>query len=391
MQRLLPSVRHIAILIFAISLLSCRVFSQTESILYNFTAATDCFFPEAPVVADKNNNLFGVCGSSIFELTSSGDFSILYSSGDSGGSPANGVVLDQQGNIYGMTSQGGAYQGGIIFQISTEGVETVLHSFNCETDGCFPFQGPSIDQSGNLYGAATIGGSGGYGTVFKFNPTTSNFTTLYNFTGNSDGGNPYSAVVDSNGNVYGPTQEGVNYGLIFKVTPSGTETVLHVFLENGKDGFAPSRTVALDGEGNVYGSTIFGGKTGIGTIFKITPAGKETILHSFKGGADGWFPQYGPVLDSSGNLYGTTLYGGTYDGGTVYKVAKTKETVLHSFAPNGTDGLNPYANVTLDANGNLVGTTSGGGDAPGCEPLGCGTIFGISFADGAAVAPQPPR
>jgi len=209
--------------------------------------------------------------------------------------------------------------------------------------------------------------------------------------GGDDGAEPFGVVLDQNGNLYGATQFGgsADQGVVFKVTPSGTETILHSFEPNGTDGFAPVATVILDSKGNVYGTTHLGGKSGVGTVYKITPAGKETIVHSFKGGEDGIFPSSDLMFDADGNLYGTTIYGGQFDFGTVFKIAKTKETVLHSFDPSNGDGVTPFGDVVFDKNGNLLGTTAEGGVPTEYCPYGCGTVYKITFADGVSTDQQP--
>jgi uncharacterized repeat protein (TIGR03803 family) len=338
---------------------------------------------------DGQGNLYGttfeIDGGSVYKLTSSGEFTALHSfsyccNGD-GYEPAGGVVLDSQGNLYGTTSEGGAEAGGTIFKISPSGTETILYNFTCQDDGCFPYSGVVMDGDGNLYGS-TLGGSLYYGNVYKFVPSTGTLTTLYNFTGGDDGAFPFGVVLDKEGNLYGVTQYGgpIQQGVVFKITPLGTETVLHAFEANGKDGFSPEASVILDAKGNLYGTTHLGGSGGVGTVYKISPAGKETILHSFKGGKDGIFPQSDLVFDTNGNLYGTTFYGGQYDYGTVFKIAKTKETVLHSFNPNNEDGVLPNGDVVFDKNGDLFGTTTQGG-TPSESCSGCGTIYKITFAD----------
>ncbi|MGA7683485.1 MAG: choice-of-anchor tandem repeat GloVer-containing protein [Terriglobales bacterium] len=370
--------------------------AQTESVFYSFTGGGS---PEYDLAIDGQGNLYGTTfeeeGGSVYKLTPSGDFTTLhtfsYCCDNDGNEPAGGVILDSKGNLYGATTQGGTGGTGTIFEISPSGVETILYNFTCENDGCFPFSGLVMDGQGNLYGTTLGGGAYYYGNVYKFVPSTGVVTTVYSFTGGNDGAFPFGVVLDQEGNLYGATQSGgtAQQGVVFKLTSSGMETVLHSFEPNGTDGFSPYATVTLDSKGNVYGTTHLGGKIGVGTVYKITPAGKETILHSFKGGKDGIFPQSDLTFDADGNLYGTTFYGGAYDFGTVFKIAKTKETVLHSFDPNEADGILPMGDVVFDQNGNLFGTTSGGGAPSENCPSGCGTVYKITFADGASTDPQP--
>jgi uncharacterized repeat protein (TIGR03803 family) len=206
------------------------------------------------------------------------------------------------------------------------------------------------------------------------------YEVLYTFVGGTDGANPAASVIrDTDGNFYGTTYFGgtANLGTVFKLDKSGKETVLHSFI-GGTDGASPQAGVILDAEGNLYGTTTSGGGSGCGgsgcgVVFKLSKTGKEKVLHSFTGSPDGAFPYGGVILDSAGNLYGTTNRGGTgesctwYGGcGTVFEVSKTgKETVLYSF-PTTEDSF-PLAGVVRDAHGNLYGTTENG---PSSEPGG---------------------
>jgi uncharacterized repeat protein (TIGR03803 family) len=367
--------------------------AQTESILYNFTCGTDGCPPSSGVVLDKDGNLYGTtcCASGyggIFKLTPSGTFTTIYefcsqSGCADGAEPYGGVVLDSKGNLYGTTSDGGADNAGTVFKLTPSGTETVLYSFTCRTDGCFPSAGVVLDSKDNLYGT-TIGAEG---TVFKLTPSGT-LTTLYTFCSEAncaDGTNPSGGVaLDKTGNLYGTSFYGgaSGFGTVFKVTPSGKETVLHSFTPNGEDGFYPDAGVILDSKDNVYGTTISGGAIGVGTVFEVTASGTETVLHSFTGGADGISPAASLVFDKKGDLYGTTDSGGSFDLGTVFELTpKGVETTLHSFARNGTDGYYPAGKgVAIDKSGNLYGTTTYGGNFNKCGPTstsGCGVVYKI--------------
>jgi uncharacterized repeat protein (TIGR03803 family) len=204
------------------------------------------------------------------------------------------------------------------------------------------------------------------------------FSVVHNFTGGSDGGNPLNGfTLDASGNIYGTASAGgaSNYGVVFKVNTSGVETVLHSF-SGGMDGANPDGFLVRDKAGNFYGTTTGGGAFGAGTVFGITATGKEAVLYSFAGGADGADPEAGLALDAAGNLYGTTIAGGLGNG-TVFKLTHPKsgtkwtEQVLYGFG-TGEDGTIPVAGVTLDAAGNVYGTASAGG------AYGYGTIFELT-------------
>jgi uncharacterized repeat protein (TIGR03803 family) len=201
------------------------------------------------------------------------------------------------------------------------------------------------------------------------------YHVLHSFTGGVDGGQPYAGLVrDATGNLYGTTVYGgaSNYGTVFKVDTTGRETVLHSFT-GGVDGAKPESSLVLDGFGNLYGTTTGGGASGYGTVFKLSKTGKETVLHSF-GGADGATPLAGLIRDSNGNLYGTTYFGGAWGPGTVFKLDRAgKEKVLYSFT-GGADGGYPRGPLVRDKAGNLYGTAAFGGNSP------YGVVFKIDAA-----------
>jgi uncharacterized repeat protein (TIGR03803 family) len=258
------------------------------------------------------------------------------------------------------------------------------------------------DSQGNLYGMTVFGGAYGYGTVFKLD-TALKETVLYTFTGGADGGLPAAGLVrDTQGNLYGTTTRGGDLscnapdgcGVVFKLDTADKETVLYSFTGTGGDGAQPYSDLVRDTQGNLYGTTELGGDLtcnaphGCGTAFKLDTTLKETVLHSFTGtGGDGGGPVEGLARDTKGNLYGTTVYGGdlscvggSFPGcGVVFKLDVTgKETVLHTFTKTGGDGTFPDAGLVLDANGNLYGTTSYGGELACGAGIGCGTVFKLT-------------
>lgn len=365
--------------------MATTAWAQTESILHSFTcAATDGCSPYAGVTLDSSGNIYGTTLTggtngvgTVFKLTPSGVFSLVHSfdyTGSDGFVPYAGVTLDSGGNIYGTTYEGGTIGFGAVYKITPSGTESLLYSFTGGTDGSYPQSVLVFDKSGNLYGTTSYGGAYGWGTVFKISGSGT-FSVLYGFTGATDGGNPgTNLVLDSSDNLYGITTSGGAYtfGTVFKVTPSGTESVLYSFNANGKDGFYPFYGVARDPSGNLYGTTGRGGSIGVGTIFEVKSSDTESILHSFKGGTDGIFP-VGQVVLTSKALYGVTHYGGTFDLGTIFEITTSGETNLHAFASNGTDGYFPLSGLAIDSSGNLYGTTTQGGSGP-CEG-GCGAVF----------------
>jgi len=300
---------------------------------------------------------------------------VLYSfaGGADGANPLAGLVRDATGNLYGTPDDGGTHSHGTVFKVSANGTEIVLHSFTGGADGGNPDAGLIRDTAGNLYGTTADGGAHNYGTVFEVSAGVME-RVLDSFTGTGgDGAYPFADLVrDAAANLYGTTVGGGthNAGTVFKVDPTGKETVLYSFT-GGADGRNPYAGFVLDAAGNLYGTTKYGGASGAGTVFKVDIKGKETVLHNFSGGADGEYPSAGLVRDAAGNLYGTTAGGGASGDGTVYKVGTTgKEAVLYSFR-GGVDGEYPYAGLIQDAAGNLYGTTSYGGAS------GAGTIYKV--------------
>ncbi len=319
--------------------------------------------------------------------------------------PDAGLAIDSKGNLYGTTSGGGSNAGecgsygcGIVFEVNTSLGESILHTFTgTGGDGWRPDANNVIlDSSGNVYGTTLLGGNsgcngGGCGIAFKLS-TSGTETILHTFASTSgDGSEPLAGLLmDGLGNLYGTTSEGgtgssecaFGCGTVFKISSAGTESVLYSFTDLNGDGGYPYGDLILDSEGNLYGTTAGGGSSGNGTVFKLSSSGVETVLYSFQGGgSDGLAPQGGLVMDSSGNLYGTTYYGGTSNDGIVFELSSSgKETILHVFSGTNGDGANPdgSGSLILDANGNLYGTTTAGGSSS-CN---CGIVFKLNISTG---------
>ncbi len=266
----------------------------------------------------------------VFKIDTGGHESVLYSftGGADGAYPVAGLVRDKHGNLYGTTEYGGDLNSndgigsGVVFEVDTGGHESVLHTFTDGADGGIPHAGLVRDKHGNLYGTAEEGGgSSGGGVVFKLS-SAGHYSVVYSFT-DGDGIVPVAGLIlDKQGNIYGTTQVGGNpsgYGTAFKVDPSGHEIILHTFT-GGSDGAFLFAGLVRDKQGNLYGTTYAGGNPGDGVVFKLDPSGNETILHTFTGGADGASPIAGLVKDKHGNLYGTTVDGGASGAGVVFKL-----------------------------------------------------------------------
>ena len=297
-----------------------------------------------------------------------------------GGDPFPAVMRDAAGNLYGTTDYAGAAFAGVVFKVSKTGQETVLYNF-CSLSGCTDGQYPYAPlvrdaTTGNLYGTTQYGGTANLGVVFKLSATWKE-TVLHSFTGAADGALPYGGLFrDKAGNLYGTTESGgtANLGVVFKISKAGKETVLHSFTGTVNDGSEPaSASFYMDANGNLFSVTSHGGTANEGVLYKLSPKGKLTVLHSFTAGtADGCYPYGTPAVDAHGNMYGGTGGCGTSNLGVVWKVSKNgAEAILHNFA-GASDGQSPLAGVILDAAGNIYGTTNTGGAS------GFGTAFEVN-------------
>ena len=290
--------------------------------------------------------------------------------------PFGSLTLGADGYFYGTSQEGGANDLGTIFKVSTTGQLTVLHSFaGGTTDGSYPVSGVIIDAAGNLFGTTSYGGTFSGGLVYKLAPNGTE-TVLHSFGGTGDGQYPaLELTADPNGNLYGVTIAGgaSGDGTIFQLTSSGVETLLHSF--DLTDGQSPAGQLFRDTDGKLYGTTEAGGKYKGGTVFSCDVNGNFTDLHDFGSMPnDGHFPKSGVVPGAGGYLYGTTFYGGAHkEAGTVYRIKRdgSGEALVHSFY--GPDG-NLANSLTVDAHGTLYGTTEKGGTQ------GLGVLFKMTPA-----------
>jgi uncharacterized repeat protein (TIGR03803 family) len=323
---------------------------------------------------------------------------VLYSftGGNDGGNAATGLVFDGHGNLYGTTVVGGIYACGTVFKLQPQASppwhETVLYNFGCYGDGKNPHGGVTFDPQGNLDGTTVSGGTGGScgssgcGVAFQLTPKVDK--VLHSFSGGNDGFGPGAAVVfDPAGNVYGETPDGGVHsaGVVYELTHAGRqwhEKIVHAFT-GGKDGGVGSLGSMLrDTSGNLFGVTEIGGAHSAGTVFELSATTKKlTTLYAFKGTPDAGSPYGGLLADASGNLYGTTYYGGANGLGSVYELihnsnGKYRERVLYSFK-GGSDGSSSTSTLVFGKSGDLYGTTSAGGGS--CN---CGTIFKVNAKSG---------
>jgi uncharacterized repeat protein (TIGR03803 family) len=427
------------------ALFSVRIDGSGFAVLHSFTGGpSDGAHPVAALILDAMGYLYGTTAAggtpgpgygTVFRVRTDGSaFTLLhsFSGGDGGASPRASLTLDGAGNLFGTTLYGGPSNLGTVFKIKTDGTGfAILHTFaGGSSDGASPVTSLILGPSGSLFGTTTSGGSSdhGRGTVFTLRTDGSGFFLLHSFSGSpSDGDSPAGIVMDRAGNLFGTTLVGgsstAGYGTVFKLRSNGTGyhllhsftgkaadganpngpstldasgnlfvttsagglsdagtilalnthtnavTLLHSFSRDVSDGSVPSAPVVLDASGNLFGTTLWGGAAGLGAVFTVKADGADfRLVHSFWGDVG---CQGSAISDASGNLYGTGACGGEFGGGGVFKLKSdgTGYVLLYSFAGRELDGASPSASLTLDGSGTLFGTTYAGG------PSDRGSVF----------------
>jgi uncharacterized repeat protein (TIGR03803 family) len=354
--------------------------------------------PFAGLVADSKGDLFGTTAlggtnndGTVFEVQAGTNSLISLASftGLNGASPECSLMIDTAGNLMGTTTSGGTSNGGVIFQLGAgSGTINPLASFSPSVDGWFPRGGLVEDAFGNFFGTTLYGGMlfnpsspySGYGAVYEYSSSTNTLAPISLFTGGSDGGNPSAGLLmDSSGNLFGAATgggpENLGYGTVFEV-PSGMSTIAPVAAFTGSVGAAPYGGLVEDSSGNLYGTAYEGGPLGYGSVFEV-PKGTGTAmaLATFNG-ANGATPQGNLILDSNGNLFGTTVSGGGSNSGTVFEVAKGSNTINTLVSFTGINGQAPNCGLLEDSNGNLFGTTFGT-TPPAASGPSNGTVFEV--------------
>jgi uncharacterized repeat protein (TIGR03803 family) len=442
--------KGLAVAAVAMGLAAGSLCAGQEKVLHTFVNKSDGNSPGGGLTFDANGDLFGTTSAggtgefadgTVFELKPKAGGGVTFQTihqfsqarGD-GANPGPAFILDAEGNLYGVTPNGGAGCG-IVYELSAapggEWTETILHKFDSNgDDGCNPSGRLIFDQAGDLFGGTYNGGGGlnnlfcanGCGTTYKLHPANGKWTetVLHRFTGKgADGWNPSGGLAfDKTGNLWGTTafggagnsstcgdpNGGVGFcGTVFELTPNAngtwTESTLYSFVD-ASTGWNPFSGVILDKVGNLVGTTENGGSALQGTVFEITPLGggkvTESLIHEFAGEADGAFPNSGLTPDATGALYGVVSNGGgtaftcTENSGggcgIVYKLTPNSdgtwtETILYTFL-GGADGAEPGDDrLALSPNGDVFGSAGSGGDfnagCPGNLPGGCGVVFGM--------------
>ena len=368
----------------------------TETVLWNFGVTYDASSPWGGLIQGPDGALYGTTNGggqylqgTVYRITLDGHETVLWSfgSGSDGTNPYGALVLGSDGNFYGTTYAGGTHSGGIVYQLTPAGVETVLWNFGTVAgDGANPRAGLTLASDGNFYGTTEQGGGTGWGSVFKITPAGQE-SVLWSFTDDpGDAQAPWAPLIQaSDGNFYGTTALGgaAGWGTAFKVTPSGAETVLWSFVPSSNspgNGYNPVAPLLEGADGYLYGTTHDGGSvTGAGTVVRLDKQGQgiasaDSIFWTFgmSGAHDGSNPQAGLIIGKDGNFYGTTSSGGPFLGGTVYKITPAGvESTLWTFGA-GTDGNNSQAPLLQLGDGSLIGVTVSGGTH------GRGTVFRIA-------------
>ncbi|MGC2111632.1 MAG: choice-of-anchor tandem repeat GloVer-containing protein [Candidatus Korobacteraceae bacterium] len=386
--------------------------AQTYSILHTF-AGPEGANPTGKLTLDGAGNMYGTTSyggadylGTVVRLQHKNSGWLVtpiytFQGGSDGGGPGAPVVVGPDGSLYGTTRGGGdpgcydTYPCGVVFHLRPPArapasvivpwTESVLYQFTGHGDGVYPSGDLAFDQAGNLYGTTQLGGVYNGGSIYKLTRSNGGWTesVLYSFRGTGDGEQPYRGVIaDSAGNLYGTAApDGTSHGTVFELSPSGSgwiETTLYSF-SGGSDGGSPSSGLVFDQTGNLYGTTLYGGTGNEGTLYKLTPSNGGwtfSVVYSYATYCE---PSGTLVLDGAGNFYGTTFVGGPDQLGSVYKLSPSSGgwtyTDLHDFLGAcpypSEDGCLPEG-VVMDAAGNLFGMTYEGGET------GDGVVFELT-------------
>lgn len=389
------------LVVFAVPLVALPMVGQTYDVIYNFGGGGDSGNPQDGVTIDAYGNLWGTTAQTVFRISHRG-FSTIYKFANNPSSP-EGVLLDSMGIVWSATADLGDRncnsQGcGTLFNLRPHVTaspttnqywkETTVYSFHGsgQGDGSTPNTGMIMDASGNIFGTTQRGGGAcNCGTVYELSPAGQSWTLtiLYAFTGGNDGKTPLSGLVAIGNKLYGTTSEGGagGHGVVYEVAFNGAawvETPIYA-LHGSDEGSYPYGGVIADPDGNLYGTTLAGGSGGGGTVFKLTnTAGvwSYQLVYALVGVGG---PTGNLAIDSQRNIYGSTEADGAFNGGSAFELMPSGQSwtyrTLHDFCLNGCQGFGPMGKVSLDTVGNLFGTTVDGGT--GCAPIGCGVVWKI--------------
>jgi uncharacterized repeat protein (TIGR03803 family) len=360
--------------------------AQSLSNLYTFVGADNSVNPDGVIAQGRDGAYYGVAvgpqPGTIYKVTGSGGFTLLHSMAQAEGQGCNGLILGTDGNLYGTCPHGGDSQSaGTIIKMTPAGALTVLHTFNYGlVDGCYPDGVPVQASDGNFYGTTLNCGANNEGTAYKITPAGVE-TIIHSFAGGTDAGQPIGALIlGSDGNLWGESAAGGSYnsGTVFKMSLSGAVTVVYQFLGCGAQGCYPAAGLVQGNDGNYYGTTQEGGTSNEGVVFKLTPAGAITILHSFNRTVDiGAYPQLPLTLGTDGNFYGVAsdCISGGCSPANIFRITPAGVfTDVYNFTNyGGNNNSLPFSPLLLGTNGTLYSTTEEDGK-------GAGTFF--SLVDG---------
>lgn len=351
----------------------------------------DGAFPTAAPIQGSDGYFYGTTNlgganslGTVYKVDSACNVIWVYSftGGSDGGNPFSGLIQASDGNFYGTTAYGGAENAGEVYKINAVGTETALYSFTGADDGGNPEGGLVQASNGLLYGTTSIGGTHNVGVIYQID-TSGNETAIYSFTGGQDGNGPLSTLVQAtDGNLYGTTTYGGTgeSGVVFRVDLSGNEIPIYSFTGHN-DGGNPYSGVVQGSDGDLYGITYNAGVSDLGVVFKMTlQGGSEIWTYSFTGGDDGANPFAGLIQATNGFFYGTTFNGGTFSDGVIFKIDSNGNITSpppYTFGTIANDGSNPEATI-VQSSGNLYGATTHGGTS------GNGTLFSVTPASGSA-------
>jgi uncharacterized repeat protein (TIGR03803 family) len=393
-----------AALAIAVVLLPPAVQAQTVTTIYNFVGSDNSVDPLGVIAQGRDGDYYGVTAGAgrgtIYKISTSGTFTLLhtFASDGSEGQSCNGLVLGSDGNFYGTCEQGGnnSNSTGTLFKVTPTGTLTVLHffdgTFSGTVDGCYPLGVPVQASDGNFYGTAFECGVNDAGLIYKITPAGI-FTVVHAFAfGSGDGNQPKGALIQgSDGNLWGTTSSGGanNGGAVFKSSLTGTESLVFSFSAcgTGTTGCAPAAGLVQGNDGNFYGTAEQGGASNEGVIFKVTPGGTYTLLHSFNittdNGAD---PQLPLTLGTDSNFYGvaTDCFAGGCNPADLFRItSKGVFTDVFNFPDlGGNNNSNPFSPLLLSTDGTFYSTTEIGGTS------GAGSFFSLVDGQNAFIALQ---
>ncbi len=387
MLSIITNFRKTCALAFAMGLCNLTA-AQTVTTVYSFDGTHGQYTNLLRLTQGRGGRFYGTTLSggsngtgTVFKQDASSNTNVLLSDGF--GAPV-GVTLAGDGNYYGTTEGGGAFGKGMLFRITSDGTITDLHDFAGASDGAYPFGPPLQALDGSLYGTTSADGMGLHAVIYK-STYVGALSTVYTFSGSND--IPFFMTQGTDGNLYVSVVQGGAYGCgaIVKVSVGGAFKFGHDFKCRGALGIQPDGALMQASDGNFYGINIGGGaNNNSGTIYRMTPGGKFTLLYSFGAFAgDGVRPAGGPIQATDGNLYGSTAAGGSAGAGSLYKI--TLDGVyspLYSFPKGGTASQAPQGSLTQSTSGLLYGTTGQGGTHD------LGSIFTLDLGLGPFVALQ---